>query len=93
MTHDHKFFADMACSGPVTWNANIKQMFTPLDIAHMKSKGIDLSSYQDVMINAVQIYQRVSTGSMPPPGSGEGPWSQQWVTTLGCWIQQNCPEG
>jgi len=93
MAHDHKFFADMTCSGPVTWNANIKQMFTATDIAHMKTKGIDLSSYQDVMINAVQIYSRVSTGSMPPPGSGEKPWSTEWVTQFGCWIQQNCPEG
>lgn len=92
MTHDHKFFADMTCAGPVTWVADIQKMFTPTDIAHMKTKGIDLSSYQDVMINAVQIYQRVASGSMPPPGSGENAWSPQWVATFGCWIQQNCPE-
>ncbi|HWA61547.1 MAG TPA: hypothetical protein VG939_09230 [Caulobacteraceae bacterium] len=92
MTHDHKFFEAMSCPTSVTWTKDIKQMFTATDIAHMKTKGIDLSSYQDVMINAVQIYGRVSTGSMPPPGSGEKPWSQAWVQTFGCWIQQNCPE-
>jgi len=49
---------------------------------HMKAKGIDPSSYQDVMINAVQIYSRVKSGSMPPPGSGEQPWSDEWVNTF-----------
>jgi tyrosinase len=92
MTHDHKFFAAMSCPTSVTWEANIKQMFTATDIAHMKVKGIDLSSYQDVMINAVPIYTQVSNGYMPPAGSGESPWSADWVNTFGCWIQQNCPE-
>jgi tyrosinase len=92
MAHDHKFFAELACSEPVTWTSNIKQMFTAIDIAHMKTKGLDLSSYEDVKINAVAIYSHVSSGSMPPPGSGEQPWSAQWVATFGCWIQQNCPE-
>jgi hypothetical protein len=92
MAHDHKFFADMACPNAVTWTNDIKQMFTATDIAHMKTKGIDLSSYQDVMINAVPIYTQVSSGSMPPPGSGEQPWSQAWVATFGCWIQQGCPQ-
>lgn len=93
MAHDHKFFAALDCSGSVTWNSNIKQMFTALDIQHMKTKGIDLSNYQSVMINAVTIYNQVQSGGMPPPGSGEQPWSAAWVATFGCWIQQGCPEG
>lgn len=92
MTHDHQFFADMECTMPVTWATDIQKMFTQLDIAHMKTKGIDLSSYQDVMINAVPIYTQVSNGYMPPPGSGEQPWSAAWVATFGCWIKQGCPE-
>ena len=56
----------------VTWTNDIKKMFTDLDIDHMKSKGIDLSDYQSVKINAVSIYTRVAQGSMPPPGSGKG---------------------
>jgi hypothetical protein len=92
MPQNHKFFADMDCSVRVTWTDNIKKMFTSTDVQHMKAKGIDLSSYQDVMINASVIYSRVASGSMPPPGSGEDPWSAEWVSTFGCWIKQNCPE-
>jgi hypothetical protein len=93
MTHDHKFFSQLNCPKSVTWTSDIQKMFTPVDVQHMKTKGIDLGSYQDVMINAVQIYSRVKSGSMPPPGSGEQPWSDEWVNTFGCWIQQGCPQG
>jgi hypothetical protein len=92
MAHDHKFFAALNCPSNVTWTSDIQKMFTATDITHMKTKGIDLSNYQDVMINAVAIYNRVQSGSMPPPGSGEKPWSPEWVNTFGCWIQQGCPE-
>jgi hypothetical protein len=90
--HNHAFFAALACPTNVTWTNNIQQMFTDTDIAHMKSKGIDLSSYNSVKINAVPIYTQVSSGSMPPPGSNENPWSAEWVNTFGCWIQQGCPQ-
>lgn len=92
MEHDREHFAAMACPSNVTWTNDIKNMFTQLDIDHMKSKGIDLSSYESVKINAVAIYTRVNSGSMPPPGSGEDPWTSDMVTTFGCWIQQNCPQ-
>jgi hypothetical protein len=92
MAHDHAFFAELNCSGPVTWTNDIQKMFTATDIAHMKTKGIDLSDYQSVKINAVPIYNQVSAGIMPPPGSGEQPWSPASVNTFGCWIQQNCPQ-
>lgn len=89
--HDHAFFSAMTCPKGVTWTSDIKQMFTALDVDHMKTKGVDLSDYQSVKINAIGIYTRVAQGSMPPPGSGEGPWTADWVNTFGCWIQQNCP--
>jgi hypothetical protein len=92
MSHDRAFFAAMNCPNPVTWSNDIKQLFTAVDVAHMKKKGIDLSSYQDVMLNAAQIYARVANGSMPPPGSGESAWPKEWVDKFGCWIQQNCPQ-
>jgi hypothetical protein len=64
-----------------------------MDVVHMKAaKNIDLSDYESVKINAVPIYNAVSEGNMPPPGSGEQPWSDDWVTLFGCWIQQNCPK-
>jgi len=93
MAFDRTHFASLGCPGSVTWNGQIKQMFTATDIAHMKTKGIDLSDYTSVKINAVAIYTQVKSGSMPPAGSGEGAWPADWVNTFGCWIQQNCPEG
>ncbi len=92
MAQHHAFFANMDCPNQVTWTNDIQKMFTATDIAHMKTKNIDLSSYQDVMVNAVPIYNQVSNGYMPPPGSGEQPWSQEWVATFGCWIKQGCPQ-
>ena len=91
-THNHAFFAAMQCPSNVTWTNDIRKLFTATDIAHMKTKGIDLSDYTSVMINAVAIYTQVSSGGMPPAGSGEQPWSAQWVNTFGCWIKQQCPQ-
>jgi hypothetical protein len=90
--HTHAFFEAMTCPSQVTWTNDIQKLFSPLDVAHMKTIGIDLSSYQSVKINAVRIYSAVSGGVMPPPGSGEQPWSSAWVNTFGCWIKQNCPQ-
>ena len=92
MAHDRAHFASLKGPSNVTWTNNIKQMFTKTDIDHMKTKGIDLSDYTSVMINAVAIYSRVSTGNMPPPGSGENAWSADWVNTFGLWIQQGTPK-
>jgi hypothetical protein len=90
--HDRAHFDAMSCPSNVTWTNDIKGMFTAMDVDHMKTKGIDLSDYTSVKINAVAIYGRVKSGSMPPPGSGEDPWSADMVNTFGCWIQQGTPE-
>ncbi len=92
-TFDHKFFAALTCTPGITWTKDIAKLFTPLDVAHMKAaRNIDLSSYESVKIWAVAIYGAVNSGVMPPPGSGEQPWSKDWVNTFGCWIQQGCPQ-
>ncbi len=95
MTHDHKFFASLNCPSPVTWNNDIKQMFTPLDVAHMKSippRHIDLSNYDQVKMYSSLIYNKVVSGDMPPAGFGEDEWPQEWKDKFGCWIQQGCPQ-
>jgi hypothetical protein len=92
MAHDRAHFAALQGSTNVTWTNNIKQMFTAKDIAHMKTKNIDLSDYTSVSINAVAIYSRVSNGSMPPPGSGQNAWTPDMVNTFGLWIQQGTPQ-
>jgi hypothetical protein len=95
--HNHAFFADLNCPNKVTWTADIQKMFTALDVDHMKQAtggALDLSKYASVKIWASQIFSHVSPGStipMPPPGSGEGPWTPDMVNTFGCWIKQGCP--
>lgn len=93
--HDHAFFAALDCPSPVTWTANIQQMFTATDAAHMKTVtggSLDLSDYMSVKIHASAIFTQVANGRMPPPGSGEQPWSPERVNTFGCWIKQGCPQ-
>ena len=92
MAYDREHFEAMSCPSNVTWTNDIEKMFTPLDIDHMKTRGVDLSSYDSVKINAVAIYTRVKSGSMPPPGSGEDRWSTDMVNIFGCWIQQSTPQ-
>ncbi|AUH66549.1 hypothetical protein [Paracoccus zhejiangensis] len=90
--HDREHFSALGCPSSVTWTNDISKMFTQTDISHMKTKGIDLGDYRSVSINAVAIYSRVKSGSMPPPGSGEDRWTADMVNLFGCWIQQNTPE-
>jgi len=92
---DRKTFAQLNCPNPVTWTADIQKLFTPLDIDHMKKKtmgALDLGDYQSVKIWATKIYDEVSSGAMPPAGSGENAWSPAMVNTFGCWVQQGCPK-
>jgi S-methylmethionine-dependent homocysteine/selenocysteine methylase len=93
--HNRAFFSALNCPTTVTWTANIAKMFTGTDIAHMKqvtNNQLDLGNYASAKIWAHAIYSRVASGSMPPPGSGEGPWTPDMVNTFGCWIQKGCPQ-
>jgi len=81
------------CTPGLSFAKDIASMFTATDVAHMKAVtggALDLSSYNSVKIWSAKIYQLTSSGQMPPPGSGENPWSPAMVTTFGCWIQQGC---
>jgi hypothetical protein len=87
-----KPFADMTCPKPVTWTADIRKLFTDLDIAHMKKiHNIDLSNVDSVRMWATHIFDEVSSGDMPPSGSGEAAWTPDMVNTFGCWIKQGMP--
>lgn len=88
-------FAAMDCPNPVTWTNDIKQMFTPVDVAHMKTaKNFDLSDYNSTKIWALQIYNAVTATPqyMPPPQTGEAAWTADMINTFGCWIKQGCPQ-
>jgi len=73
------------------WNV-IKTYFTSTDVQHMlqESQGaIDLSNCQSVLQNAKLIYQKVSTGQMPPGN----PWSADKINGFYAWMNSNptCP--
>jgi hypothetical protein len=94
-SQNHAFFAALNCPNPVTWTDAIAGFFTATDIAHMKAVTngrLDLGSYASAKIGAHRVYDVVSTGHMPPPGSGEQSWTHDKVNTFGCWIAQGCPE-
>jgi hypothetical protein len=44
------------------------------------------------MTHADAIYQTVSTGAMPPPSSGETPWTAQMCERFKRWQAADCPE-
>jgi hypothetical protein len=93
--HGHDHFSALTCPATVTWTHDIAKLFTALDVAHMKSVTggqLDLSNYVSTKIWASSIYSHVSSGAMPPPGSGEGPWPPAQVNLFGCWIQKGCPQ-
>jgi len=92
---DRATLAQMNCPNPVSWSADVKKLFTQTDVDHMKAVtggALDLSSYNSVKIWSAKVYQLVSSGAMPPAGSGENAWTPAMVSTFGCWIQQGFPQ-
>jgi hypothetical protein len=78
----------------VTFVANIRPLFTQLDIDHM-SWFCDLSKFEDVKANAQEILNRLKGqgGSvMPPPPTkgGDGPWSVDKIDLFRAWIEGGC---
>jgi hypothetical protein len=50
---------------------DIHPTFTEIDVSHMQSAGLDLSSRDDVEKYAMAIFATVSDPSMPPLGTDE----------------------
>jgi tyrosinase len=72
-----------------TWYSDIRYLFGQTDIDHMKAQNLDLSTYDDVVASAGNIYAQVATGNMPP---GD-PWPPAWQTTFLNWMQNGYPKG
>jgi hypothetical protein len=81
----------MTDTSAVSFEADIRPMFTEMDVAHMKAYGIDLSDRSSVQASAVAIYDTVSGGSMPPPSSGEERWTDDMCERFKHWQEQGCP--
>jgi hypothetical protein len=80
----------MAGEPAVSFAADIRPLFTDLDVAHMKPFRIDLSSRDDVEKNADAIYRTVTAGSMPPASSGERRWTDEMCLLFKQWQAQGC---
>ena len=69
------------------WNV-IKTYFTSTDVQHMlqvTQGGIDLSDCNSVLTNAQLIYQKVSSGQMPPGN----PWPAEKINNFFSWMHSN----
>lgn len=76
----------------LSFAADIRPMFTEMDVAHMRNFDIDLSERDDVMAHAEAIYRTVSAGTMPPPSSGEARWTQEMCARFKRWQNEGyCP--
>jgi hypothetical protein len=75
----------------LSFEKDIRPMFTDTDVEHMKPLGIDLSDRAAVEENAEAIYGTVSEGTMPPRSSGETRWSPEMCERFKRWMSQGCP--
>ncbi|MER5547218.1 hypothetical protein ABT072_33335 [Streptomyces sp. NPDC002589] len=72
----------------VSYARDIRPLFTAMDIDHMQPMGVLLDdfTYMSDPGHAQDVLDQVSSGSMPPPDSGEPPWDQQRVQMFQDWI-------
>jgi hypothetical protein len=72
----------------VSFMTDILPLFTSTDIEHMSFAGVSLDdyAYMSQPANADAVYERVSTGTMPPRDSGEQPWPQEKVQLFKAWM-------
>jgi hypothetical protein len=77
----------------VSFEADILPLFTQKDIEHMEPLRVQLADYaymsdpENDHANADHVYECVSIGEMPPPGSGEQPWGPDQVDLFSRWMK------
>lgn len=70
---------------PLSFSQDIRSMFRDKDIQEMKGNAdFDLSKYEDVRAHAADIYDRVSTGSMPC----DVDWSNDKIAKFKQWMDE-----
>ncbi|NJM68771.1 MAG: hypothetical protein HC862_00340 [Scytonema sp. RU_4_4] len=75
-----------------TWTNGISQLFSPMDVDHMKSIPtfrVNLGDYDAVKNNADAILDSVSSKSMPL--LPEGPWTEARINLFKQWKDNNFP--
>lgn len=71
----------------LSFENDIKPLFTEDDLMCMSSFGFDLSDYDDVVEVAEMIYERVEDRSMPP----DEPWPDDRIALFRQWIDEGMP--
>jgi Ferritin-like len=80
----------------LTWANGIGQLFSPMDVDHMKKRDLDLGDYQTVSTQTVDcgsdecIWDKISLQKMPKPPLG--PWTDQRIGLFRQWINNGFPE-
>jgi hypothetical protein len=76
----------------VSFAQDVRQLFTDMDIAHMKAAGVLLDDFEYMRdpAHAQKVLDAVSTGAMPPQDSGEPPWPPDSVQLFRDWITAGC---
>ena len=73
--------------GP-TWENPIKGYFRAKDINAMKSRKVDLATYNGVTSRIKDIWDQLSSGAMPC----DAPWPQEKLDTFKQWKDSGAPE-
>ncbi|WP_299492727.1 hypothetical protein [uncultured Shewanella sp.] len=81
-------------SNAITWNNQVKDYFTQMEVGCMRNIGLNLASYDDVKNNADSILNRVKrqpteSGFMPKGGKR---WVDSQINNFEQWITDGCPE-
>jgi hypothetical protein len=72
----------------VSFETDVLPLFTSMDKEHMSHVGVELDdySYMSQPDHASEVYNQVSSGRMPPSGSGEDPWPEEKVQLFKEWM-------
>jgi hypothetical protein len=76
-----------------TWTNGISQLFSPMDVNHMRFQPkfpVSLDDYEEVKNNADAILDSVSSNSMPL--LPEGPWTEERVNLFKQWKDNGFPQ-
>jgi hypothetical protein len=83
-------------AGRITWDDDIKDFFTQMDIGCMRARGsVDLSDYESVKKMAssilVQLRRRVADPTKGMP-KGDRPWPQEKIDAFDKWTKDGFPK-
>lgn len=81
----------------VTWEDDIKDYFTQMDVGCMRARNLDLSDYDAVKTRADSILRQLKIRAANPQGDGgmpKGgrPWPQEKIDKFEAWKNAGFPK-